>query len=67
MIKSFQSFLILYKKMYTQYSETLESKLLQQVADMRQEVLHEIFLNIHKAYYALYWGRALVILEGYRM
>ena len=32
---------------------TLEVKLLQQVADLREAVLHAIFLDLHKAYDAL--------------
>ena len=36
---------------------SLESKLLQQLADMREEVLYGIFLNIHKAYDALDFGQ----------
>ena len=44
---------------------TLEVKLLQQVAALRGVVLHEVFLDLHKAYYALYRSRCLGILEGY--
>ena len=32
---------------------TLEAKLLQQLADLREEVLYVIFLDLHKAYDAL--------------
>ena len=32
---------------------TLEAKLLQQIADLREEVLYVIFLDLHKAYDAL--------------
>ena len=32
---------------------TLEVKLLQKVTAMREEVLHAIFMDLHKAYYAL--------------
>ena len=35
---------------------TLESKLLQQLADMREEVLYVIFLDLTKASYALVSG-----------
>ena len=44
---------------------TLELKLLQQVASLREGVLHTIFLDLHKAYNALDRSRCLGILEGY--
>ena len=44
---------------------TLESKLLQQLADLREEVLYVIFLDLHKAYDALDRSGCLEILEGY--
>ena len=44
---------------------TLEAKLLQQLVAFREEVLFLIFLDLHKAYYALYRSRCLEILEGY--
>ena len=43
---------------------TLEAKLLQQLAALREEVLCVIFLDLHKAYDALYRSRCLEILEG---
>ena len=43
---------------------TLEAKLLQQLASMREEVLYVIFLDLHKAYDALDRSRCLEILEG---
>ena len=43
----------------------LKVKLLQQVTSMREEVLHKIFLDLHKAYNALDRFRCLEILEGY--
>ena len=46
---------------------TLESKLLQQLAALREEVLYLIFLDLHKAYDALDRFRCLEILEGYVM
>ena len=46
---------------------TLGVKLLREVAAMREAVLHEIFLGLHKAYYALDRSRCLEILEGYGM
>ena len=46
---------------------TLEVKLLQQLAPMREEVLYVIFLDLTKAYDALDRSRSLEILEGYRL
>ena len=44
---------------------TLEAKLLQQLAAVREEVLYVIFLDLHKAYDALDRSRCVDILEGY--
>ena len=44
---------------------TLEDKVLHQLAAMREEVLYVIFLDLTKAYDALYRSRCLEILEGY--
>ena len=44
---------------------TLEAKLLQQLAAMREEVLYVIFLNLTKAYDALDRSSSLDILKGY--
>ena len=44
---------------------TLEAKMLQQKVASREEVLYLIFLDLHKAYDALYKSRCLDILEGY--
>ena len=44
---------------------TLEAKLLQQLAALREEVLYVIFLDLHKSYDALDRSRCLDILEGY--
>ena len=44
---------------------TLEAKLLQQLAAMREEVLYVIFLDLTKAYDALDSSRSLEILKGY--
>ena len=44
---------------------TLEAKILQQLAALKEEVLYVIFLDLHKAYDALYRSRCLEILEGY--
>ena len=43
---------------------TLEAKLLQQLAAMREEVLYMIFLDLTKAYDALDKSRSLEILKG---
>ena len=43
---------------------TLEVKLLQQLAALREEVLYVIFLDLHKAYDALDRSRCQEILEG---
>ena len=44
---------------------TLEAKLLQQLAAIREEVLYVIFLDLTKVYDALDRSRCLYILEGY--
>ena len=44
---------------------TLEPKLLQQLAAMREEFLYVIFLDLTKAYDALDRSRSLEILKGY--
>ena len=44
---------------------TLEAKLLQQLAVMREEVLYAILLDLKKVYYDLERSRSLEILEGY--
>ena len=44
---------------------TLEAKLLQQLAALREDVLYVIFLDLHKAYCALDRSRCLEILEVY--
>ena len=44
---------------------TLEAKLIQQLAALREEVLCVIFLDLHKAYNALERSRCLEILECY--
>ena len=43
----------------------LETKLLQKLAVLREEVMYVIFLDLHKAYDALERSRCLKILEGY--
>ena len=44
---------------------TLEAKMLQQLAAMREEVFYVIYLDLTKAYDALDRSRCLGILEGY--
>ena len=44
---------------------TLEAKLLQHLAALREEFMYVIFLDLHKAYDALDRSRCLEILEGY--
>ena len=44
---------------------TLEAKLLQQLAALREEFMYMIFLDPHKLYDALDRSRCLEILEGY--
>ena len=39
----------------------LEAKLLQQLTAMREAVLFDVFLDLHKSSYALYWYRCLDI------
>ena len=46
-------------------NSTLEVKLIPQVTDMREEVIHTIFLNLHKACDYLDRSRCLDILEVY--
>ena len=44
---------------------TLEAKLLQKLAALREEVLYVIFLDLHKVYDDLDRSRCLDIMEGY--
>ena len=44
---------------------TLEEKLIQQIIDMREKVLHAIFIDLRKAYDDLDRDRCLDILAGY--
>ena len=44
---------------------SLEVKLIQHLADTREEVLYEIFLDLHKAYNAMDRNRCLEIPEGH--
>ena len=44
---------------------TLEDNLIKRITDMREEVLFQVFLDLYKAYNALYRDRCLGILEAY--
>ena len=46
---------------------SLDSKLLQYLVSMREEVLYVIFLDMHKAYDALDRDRCMDILEGHHV
>ena len=46
-------------------TDNLKAKLLHQLADLREEVLYMIFLDLHKVHDALDRSRCLDILEGY--
>ena len=46
---------------------SLEAKMIQHMEDMREEVLYNIFLGVHKAYNAFYRHRCIRILAAYRV
>ena len=62
---TFHDFLHFFREGRGTGTATLEAKLLQQLASLREEVLYVIFLDLHKAYEALDRYRCLEILEGY--
>ena len=62
---AFNNFLHCFRESCSTGTTTLEAKLLQQLAALREEVLYVIFLDLHKAYDALERSRCLEILEGY--
>ena len=62
---TFHNFLYRFWAGCTMGTATLEAKLLQQIATLREEVLYVILLELHKAYDALERSRCLEILEGY--
>ena len=62
---NFHDFLHGFRAVHGTGTATLEAKLLQQLAAMREEVLYVIFLDLHKAYERLDRSRCLEILEGY--
>ena len=43
----------------------LKAKLLQKLTEMREEFIYEVFLDLKKAYDALYWEICLEILLAY--
>ena len=46
-------------------TDSLKSKLINQLMALREEVLHNIYLDMHKSYDTLYHGRCLDILVAY--
>ena len=46
---------------------SLEAKMLQQLKEMSEEILYKLFLNLWKAYDALYRDRYLDILVWYKI
>ena len=61
---SFHDFLHRFRAGCGTGTATLEAKLLQKLAALREEVLCVIFLDLHKAHDALERSRCLEILEG---
>ena len=62
---TFHDFLHGFRSVRGKGNATHEAKLLQQLADLREEVPYAIFLDLHKSYDALDRSRCLEILEGY--
>ena len=62
---TFHDFLHIFRAVRGTGTATLEAKLLQKLAALREEFLYVVFLDLHKAYYALDRSRCLEILEGY--
>ena len=62
---TFHDFLHVFRAGCGTGTATLEAKLIQKLAALREEVLYVIFLDLHKAYDALERSRCLDILEGY--
>ena len=44
---------------------SLEANMIQNLTEIREELIYDIFLDIHKAYCAVYFGRCLEILAAY--
>ena len=61
---TFHDFLHGFREGHGTGAATLEAKLLQQLAALREEVLYVIFQDMHKTYDALDRSRCLEILEG---
>ena len=59
---TFHDFLHVFREGRVTGTATLEAKLLQQLAVLREEVRYVIFLDLHKAYEALDRSRCLDIL-----
>ena len=59
------NFLHVFRAVRGKGTATIEDKLLQKLAALREEVLCEIFMELHKEYDALDRSRCLEILEGY--
>ena len=55
------------RKKWVTGNATLEVKLIKKITGMRQEVLYNIFIDIHKDYNVLDREQAMMILEGYRV
>ena len=62
---TFHDFLHVFRAGCCTGTATLEAKLIQELAALREEVLYVIFLDFHRAYDALESSRCLDILEGY--
>ena len=62
---AYHNFLHAFRSGCSTGTATLEAKLLQHLAFVREEVLYGIFLYLYKVYYALDRDRCLEILEGY--
>ena len=56
---TYHNFLHVFRAGHGTGTATLEAKLLQQLAAVREEVLYVIFLDLHKAYDALDRSRCL--------
>ena len=61
---TFHDFLHIFRSGCGTGTATLDAKMLQQLAALREEVLYVIFLDLHKAYGALDSSRCLDILKG---
>ena len=64
---TFHNFIHIFRAGRGTGTATLEGRLLKKLAALREELLYMIFLDLHKAYYALNISRCIDILEGYGM